>query len=806
MIRKIELIENIGCFDNFSWNNIPEFNNYNFIFGFNGSGKTSLSNVFNLITSKSNYSEEKKNELYRDLKNSDSGRIKINVGNNQKLTYPPTENQNNRTIYVFNSNFISDHVYDGTKGNLKKFNVSSTELNDPEIKKITTEIEAKEESIKELNKKISKIEEQYAIIKRDYNSEFRKHFANKQLSIEKSIPLKESIPIETIEQIQDKITLKLKELNLAKNQTKLEEDIQAITKIIFSEIKIPQTDIGEVLQQSVSIIATDSLAKKITEFQDIVEEDDIRKVEPWYKFGNELFKKINSNQNKKCPLCNSHIDDIFPDLLKSFSAYFDKEYEQFIGNIDEQIAIVELQINTINEAKTNYDKLLKLYIKYSDFVNYSPSEFSTKEIDILLTNLKDELVNKKNNSNKQKTYDFTELDSLLKLHNQVMSELSTYVESMQENLISKIKSPSSIETSIRELYKSIVYKSLDTKQNGIDKYHNNCNVKKETEKKIGILQEEKVQRLKELKLEAKKVGEYLLRLGINHFTIDLNEDSVEDNILIKYKTQTQIKSRLKNTLSEGEKTALAFSYFLSKVTSETKNPSQTIVVIDDPISSLDDNRIYNTASIIHNVFRDYKQLFILSHNFFFLKYIFPLFSKEKNCYIMSSTGKIDTLPKSLQNFQTPYYYMIESIDCFLTDIDKNYDEARKYLPNYIRRILETFFSFKYAKLTKKKPQIQSPGLKDFINDFIEFDLLPDISINDINKNNLRDKLNFINNVCDNYSHGNIQSLENTNFISNSSLDSIAKDCLSIIEFFDGLHFHNSSFLYKSNTSDLQSET
>jgi len=787
MIKKIEQIENIGCFDSFEWNNIPEFDKHNFIFGFNGSGKTSLSNVFNLITSKSNYSEEKKNELYHDLKNSDSGKIKINVGNNQKLTYPPTENQNNRTIYVFNSNFISDHVYDGTKGNLKKFNVSSTELNDPEIKKITNEIEAKEESIKELNKKIIKIEEQYALIKRDYNSEFSKHFANKQLSIEKSIPLKESIPIETIEQIQNKITLKLKELNLAKNQTKLEEDIQAITKLIFSEIKIPQTDIGEVLQQSVSIIATDSLAKKITEFQDIVEEDDIRKVEPWYKFGNELFKKINSNQNKKCPLCNSHIDDIFPELLKSFSAYFDKEYEQFIGNIDEKIAIVELQINAINEAKTNYDKLLKLYIKYTDFVNYSPSEFSTKEIEILLTNLKDELVNKKNNSNKQKTYDFTELDTLLKLHNQVMSELSTYVESMQENLISKIKSPSSIETSIRELYKSIVYKSLDTKQNGIDKYHNNCNVKKETEKKIGILQEEKVQRLKELKLEAKKVGEYLIRLGINHFTIDLNEDSVEDNILIKYKTQTQIKSRLKNTLSEGEKTALAFSYFLSKVTSETKNPSQTIVVIDDPISSLDDNRIFNTASIIHDTFSDYKQIFILSHNFFFLKYIFPLFRKEKNCYLISN-GKIDTLPKSLQNFQTPYYYMIESIDSFIEDNDKNYDEARKYMPNYIRRVLETFFSFKYAKLTRTRNGSQSPGLDDFIKDFIDFESLPDITVDSLNKHNIKDRLQLISNVCDNFSHGNMQQLENTNFITNQTLDSISKDCILIIEFFDGLHF------------------
>jgi hypothetical protein len=118
------------------------------------------------ITSKSNYSEDKKKELFEDLKNTESSKIKVVVGNNQKLTYPPTESQNNRNVFVFNSNFISDHVYDGTKGNLKKFNVSSTELNDPEIKKITNNIEGKEEIIKGLNKKTKKAEEDFTQIKR----------------------------------------------------------------------------------------------------------------------------------------------------------------------------------------------------------------------------------------------------------------------------------------------------------------------------------------------------------------------------------------------------------------------------------------------------------------------------------------------------------------------------------------------------------------------------------------------------------------------------------------------------------------
>src|SRR5690606_19620379 len=128
-----------------------------------------------------------------------------------------------------------------------------------------------------------------------------------------------------------------------------------------------------------------------------------------------------------------------------------------------------------------------------------------------------------------------------------------------------------------------------------------------------------------LKLEAKKVGEYLEKLGINHFTIDLNEEDDNENILIKYNNSEKIRKRLRNTLSDGEKTALAFAYFLSKVTTEVKDKSNTIIVIDDPISSLDDNRLYQTAYWIHKEFKDYRQLFVLSHNLLFMKFLNPNF-------------------------------------------------------------------------------------------------------------------------------------------------------------------------------------
>ena len=54
-------------------------------------------------------------------------------------------------------------------------------------------------------------------------------------------------------------------------------------------------------------------------------------------------------------------------------------------------------------------------------------------------------------------------------------------------------------------------------------------------------------------------------------------------------------------LSEGEKTAIAFSFFLTKLR-EIKEFDKAIVYIDDPISSLDSNHIFQVAAIIKETF------------------------------------------------------------------------------------------------------------------------------------------------------------------------------------------------------------
>ena len=72
------------------------------------------------------------------------------------------------------------------------------------------------------------------------------------------------------------------------------------------------------------------------------------------------------------------------------------------------------------------------------------------------------------------------------------------------------------------------------------------------------------------------------------------------------------------TLSEGDKRTLAFAFFIAS-TIEDKQLATRIVVIDDPMCSLDLNRRTHTQRLIKNIYKAAHQLFVLAHDPYFLK-------------------------------------------------------------------------------------------------------------------------------------------------------------------------------------------
>lgn len=723
----------------------------------------------------------------RDLKTTEN---ESSVKFKSDLTYPVKPNQDNKKIYVFNSNFIANHVYDGTLGKMTKFNVTETVLEDPTIKQINSDIDTKrtEKENKEADNKA--IEDKFKEFKTAFNLVYREHFPNRQLRTGNTIPAITELTSNTKEEIESSITQKIAEYKLSEKQAELESDILEISRMDFNTINIDLGELSKLLEQSAKENTTHNLKDKIQLYQKEIGEEKSNKIEPWFELGESLLTISKEKDQSICPLCKTDLSSTIDSLVDEFADYFDKSYLDFIEKIKVQKERIDSTILSLKTTQTNSAAIQAYGIKYSKFIEIKFPELDKVEIETDLKELLASIIEKQSNSSKKIIIEVEPIQKLINTYNENIDKLNSFKNNAITDLRNQKIDPTKIDGEIRALYTQLIYKDLNgtEEENRIENFHTATSAISDIVTSISELTDQKIQRLKELKMEAKKVGEYLEKLGITHFTIDLREGEEQNNILIKYKGFDETKKRLRNTLSEGEKTALAFAYFMSKVSTEVTNKGQTIIVIDDPISSLDDNRLYSTAFLIHEELKDYKQLFVFSHNLLFLKYINPFFkAKNEKATFLISKGEIIDLPASLENFQSPYFYMLENIVNFKDKAEPDYEDARKFLPNFVRRVLETFFSFKYAQLTNSRGQ--TPGLPDFIDTVIDYDSLDDKTIGSISKTTLKNKLASINKVCDNFSHGNMQQLDECNFIPDETLKEIAKDTLDIINFFDGLHLN-----------------
>jgi len=132
----------------------------------------------------------------------------------------------------------------------------------------------------------------------------------------------------------------------------------------------------------------------------------------------------------------------------------------------------------------------------------------------------------------------------------------------------------------------------------------------------------------------KRINELLLSLGADFAVTDLtgktderaNESYSDFGFLILEK-KVPISVRqddapcFKNTLSEGDKSTLAFAFFIAALEKLPELDKQ-IVIFDDPLSSLDENRRWGTVTILADLSPRLNQLCVFTHKKDFLRMLF----------------------------------------------------------------------------------------------------------------------------------------------------------------------------------------
>lgn len=164
-------------------------------------------------------------------------------------------------------------------------------------------------------------------------------------------------------------------------------------------------------------------------------------------------------------------------------------------------------------------------------------------------------------------------------------------------------------------------------------------------------------------------------------------------------------------LSEGERTAIAFLHFLRSLSDRSFDLATGIVVIDDPITSLDSNSTYSAFGFLKEKLKDANQLFVLTHNFTFFRQVrnwLQHLNRGANrralparFYMLRARAEggrrhtqIESLDPFLKDYESEYHYLFKRVHEASTmplaqPLVVYYD-----LPNLARRLLETFLVFK----------------------------------------------------------------------------------------------------------------
>lgn len=177
---------------------------------------------------------------------------------------------------------------------------------------------------------------------------------------------------------------------------------------------------------------------------------------------------------------------------------------------------------------------------------------------------------------------------------------------------------------------------------------------------------------------------------------DLQLESAQDGYRVLRRGQAAKR------LSEGEKTAIAFLHFVVRLGDQDFDLNEGIVVIDDPVSSLDSSAMYQAFGFLKNAVKDAKQVFLLTHNFEFLQLLINwLKNMKKNVkrgYFMvvckeevgGRSASIIPLDKLLLDHTTEYHYLFKLLYGFKSD---GTILAAYHIPNVARKVLETFLEF-----------------------------------------------------------------------------------------------------------------
>ena len=697
MIKRITKIKNFGVYSNYTRNSeLKDFEDKNIIYGWNYSGKTTVSRLFSYLDGNIQIDDD-----YR------SAEFEVELSDGKKINNT-NRNESSLLIKVFNSDFIKNNLHFDSVEEERKITGIKFAVGD------TGDI------LDQINERENYIKKAIAVIN---------HICT---------------PINIFNSFDSKFTAKARELseilNLGRSFTKrnIDDYISSWSDRDYKDFIIDdETELSKIRTEATSqntgvIVNTDCPPK--TSFQSLLEDvDKILKMQPKKSNEDENLSKDNDLYNwakeglniyttkrkdlKKCAFCGSELTEERLQYLNTFYS------------------------NEASKVKTEIEQLRgKIDLEKSKFCNL---DWGKKSENDLTQSLQAEYIQKKN----EYSLIFKEykdlLDALLeKLEEKFANslflpmELGTLDSSANNKMLKWMESVQQIFINSNEIINKFDQKQKEAKEKYKEHYIASFLIHEKYRdlKSRKNIAEVRVNEIRQ-KIDRKNVEITTLRDKLD--SVDKGKEELNNYIKLFFHREDLIidvtddkyfvlkrNGKIATHLSDGEKTAIAFSHFMVMLKSlkDEGKLKDYVIFIDDPISSLDANHISQVYSLINGFFFQkglepenpdkicncFQQLFISTHNFEFFSFLRDannLNRRKKvkegeknvekpscNYYFIKKINKTDSvienIPKALSIYKSEYVYLFSEIEKFKNE---NYPEERAYMmPNIVRRFLEIY--------------------------------------------------------------------------------------------------------------------
>lgn len=729
MFKKFELIQNMGVFDDFNWErdfgkaDKDNFKKINIIYGQNYSGKTTISRIFRSFETKK-IPTKFKNPKFRLLTDT------------QEIISEADIENSSLDIRVFNEEFIKDNLQflNDPNGEIKSFAIlgDNNIRIEAEIRRLETELGI---GLNENTTGLFLKKEQ----SKEASSAARDLFNNMNMSLEKKLSNKA-----TGEQIGIKYNFeKFGEQNY--NIVNIKKDIKHIINPDYTKLQDQEKKEHEqIIKQNKKEIVLEKPAPKISFsyyyntakelcLYELKTSSKISKLLHDTALNNWVKQGISLHQNiVECSFCGSKISDerwqIIYNHFDEESKKLEEKITSLVGNIEDEIKLIE---NSFGIDKNKYyenfhDKIDCLTKKYKEVSHAYIAQ---------LKNIATHLIKKKDKPTEKFSFSFTEnyseevhniffeYNELVKVCNEFGTKLAKNIKNSQQALRLQ---------EVADYCEVINYNEEQTKIKAAEADYKKLQAKAD---EISSVADEKQTELTKNKLllknegaGAKKINEYLNNY-LGHKFLCLEPENLEYSVRFNIIRNGEIAFNL----SEGEKSLIAFCYFMAKLNDINTANKKPIIWIDDPISSLDSNHIFYIYSLIKAKIVDmnkYEQLFISTHNLNFFKYLQRLANPKDNklqyytIQRLDKTSKINLMPKYMKSSASEFIFLFGEIyKCSKIDfIDDTNCQSFYNFGNNARKFLEILLYYLY------------PGDKaaDRLQRFFEYDKISALLTDRIN--------------------------------------------------------------------------